>query len=204
MTIFHPATGMVRAKGTRQCRNKDLHPWMKEELSILLGELPQQDVPSERENRAQWERWQEGLTKPLTLPQKLPRLRMLLVLDNLAGHHTFTFVEWLIEHGIMPLYTPLSGSWLNMTESIQRIIKQRALAGTHPKTPEQIIEWLEAAARGWNRDPTPFEWGRKRQKRRQRSRMRRQLGGSYAYARRSTRQSKTLLEQWQLLSQMTH
>jgi len=28
----------------------------------------------------------------------------------------------LFEHGIMPLYTPLSGSWLNMTESIQRIL----------------------------------------------------------------------------------
>jgi len=27
----------------------------------------------------------------------------------------------------MPLYTPLSGSWLNMTESIQRIIAQRVL-----------------------------------------------------------------------------
>jgi len=36
---------------------------------------------------------------------------------------------WLCEHGIMPLYTPLGGSWLNMSESIQRILKRRALDG---------------------------------------------------------------------------
>jgi transposase len=33
----------------------------------------------------------------------------------------------------MPLYTPLGGSWLNMTESIPRILIRRGLAGTHPK-----------------------------------------------------------------------
>jgi len=206
MTIFHPASGAVRAKGTRRCRNVELHPWMKQELSAILKELPApRDTLSEQENRVQWERWQRGLTKPITLPQQLPRLRMLLVLDNLAGHRTPAFVLWLFEQGIMPLYTPLSGSWLNMAESIQRILKQRALAGTHPRTPKQIIEWLEAAVRGWNRDPTPFEWGGKRQERRRRSRIRRQkLGGSYAYTRRSIRRSKTRLEQWQLLCQMTH
>ena len=206
MTIFHPATGELRAKGTRRCRNEDLHPWMKGELSALLKERPlSEETLSEQENRAQWQRWQQGLTEPITLPEKLPRLRMLLVLDNLAGHRTPAFVLWLFEQGIMPLYTPLSGSWLNMAESIQRIVKQRALAGTHPQTPEQIIEWLEAAVRGWNRDPTPFEWGGKRQERRQRSRIRRQkLGGSYAYTRRSLRRSKTRLEQWQRLNQLTH
>ena len=57
----------------------------------------------------------------------------------------------------MPLYTPLSGSWLNMTESIQRIIAQRALAGETPANPLQIIDWLETTARAWNADPTPFE-----------------------------------------------
>ncbi len=59
----------------------------------------------------------------------------------------------------MVLYTPLGASWLNMTESMQRILKRRALEGHYPEKPEQIIEWLEEAARGWNRDPTPFEWG---------------------------------------------
>lgn len=45
-----------------------------------------------------------------------------------------------------------------MAESIQRILKRWGLEGHHPQTPEQITEWLEAAARGWNADPTPFEW----------------------------------------------
>ena len=64
---------------------------------------------------------------------------MLLIWDNLIGHKTPELVVWLFRHGIMPLYTPLSGSWLNMAESIQRILKRRALSGQHPETPEEII-----------------------------------------------------------------
>jgi len=99
--------------------------------------------------------------------------RLLLVLDNLAGHLTPAFVLWLFEHGIIPLYTPLGASWLNMAESIQRIIERRALAGQHPQSPAEIIAWLEAATRGWNRQPTPFIWGGKRAARRSRGRQRR-------------------------------
>ena len=84
---------------------------------------------------------------------------MLLVLDNLAGHKTPEFVCWLFAHGIMPLYTPVGGSWLNMAESIQRILKRRALDGQHPTTVAQIMAWFEAVARHWNAAPTPFEWG---------------------------------------------
>ena len=62
-------------------------------------------------------------------------------------------------HGIMPLYTPISGSGLNRAESIQRILVGRALAGQHPDRPTQLMEWLEAVARGWNARPTPFIWG---------------------------------------------
>lgn len=81
----------------------------------------------------------------------------------------------------MVLYTPLGASWLNMTESMQRILKRRALEGHYPEKPEQIIEWLEEAARGWNRDPTPFEWGGRRAARRKRTRQRRHsLGGDPA------------------------
>jgi hypothetical protein len=39
---------------------------------------------------------------------------------------------WLFQQGIMPLYTPLGGSWLNMAESVQRIIVRLALSGQHP------------------------------------------------------------------------
>ena len=113
---------------------------------------------------------------------------MLLVWDNLTGHHTPNFVLWLFAHGIMPLFTPLGGSYLNIAESVQRILKRRALDGQHPKTSEEIIAWLEATARGWNREPTPFVWGGKRKARRDRERQRRHtLGGSGAYTRRPLR-----------------
>ncbi len=46
----------------------------------------------------------------------------------------------------MPLYTQLGGSWLNMTESVQRILVRRALAGTHFETVNAIIIALEAMA----------------------------------------------------------
>jgi hypothetical protein len=79
----------------------------------------------------------------------------------------------------MPLYTPLSGSWLNLAEALQRIIVRRALSGQHPQTPAEIITWLEDTVAAWNEDPTPFVWGGKRRERRKRARQRR-LGGSPA------------------------
>lgn len=185
LTLFHPASGEVRVKGVRNAPNAVLHPWLQEELTAILATLPVPEVLPAEENRQRWTRWQEGLSIRITLPQELPPLRLLLVWDNLAGHHTPAFILWLFAHGIMPLFTPLSGSYLNMAESVQRILKSRALDGTHPQTPEEIMAWLEATARGWNRGPTPFVWGGKRQARRQRAWGRRHaLGGSGAYTRR--------------------
>ena len=185
LTLFHPASGQVRVTGVRRCPNAVLHPWLQTELTAILATLPEPEVLAPAENRRCWERWQTGLTVRITLPEALPPLRLLLVLDNLTGHYTVAFVLWLFAHGIMPLYTPLGGSWLNMAESIQRILKRRALEGQHPTTPEEIIAWLEAAARGWNRDPTPFIWGGTRHARRERARARRhRVGGSGACTRR--------------------
>lgn len=100
----------------------------------------------------------------------------------------------------MPLYTPLSGSWLNMAESVQRIVKRRALNGQHPHTPSEIIAWLEATARAWNRNPTPFVWGGKRAARRARARERRhRQGGSGACTRRPIRRTTTI-EEWRCAS----
>lgn len=65
-----------------------------------------------------WQCWQEGLTIRITLPQELPPLRMLFVWTNLTGHSTVDLILWLFAHGIMPLFTPLGGSHLNMAESI--------------------------------------------------------------------------------------
>ena len=66
-----------------------------------------------------------------------------------------------------------------MAESVQRIIVGRALAGQHPRTADEIIQWLEETVAGWNRAPTPFVWDGKRRERRVRARQRR-LGGSGA------------------------
>jgi hypothetical protein len=189
LTPFQPQTGEVRVKGVTTAPNSVLHPWLQEELGSVLATLPEPtDVVTPDENRQRWEHWQEGLSVRISLPALLPPLRLLLVLDNLAGHRTPTLVLWFFAHGIMPLYTPLGGSWLNMTESIQRILSRRALAGQHPQTPDEIIAWLEATARGWNRQPTPFVWGGKRQAHRHRAYARRhRLGGSGAYTKRPLR-----------------
>lgn len=191
MTLFHPADGAVRVKGVESCTNEVLHGWIKKELDAVVAELPEQAMLlGPGENRALWESWQEGLSVRPTLSDELPLLRILLVMDNLKGHKTPEFVIWLFDHGIMPLYTPLGGSWLNMTESVQRILKRRALDGQYPKTTEEIIIWLEAAARGWNANPTPFEWGGKRRARRQRARERQhRVGGSGAFTRRPIRRT---------------
>ena len=182
LTLFHPATGAVRVKGVTHSPNTVLHPWLEQELTAIVAALPPQDgVPHTAANRAAWGHWQEGLAVRFTLLEALPPLRVLLILDNLAGHKSATFVCWLMAHGIMPLYTPISGSGLNMAESIQRILVGRALAGQHPDSPAQLIQWLEAVARGWNAHPTPFVWGGKRALRRQRARERRySVGGSGA------------------------
>jgi hypothetical protein len=86
LTLFHPATGRVRATGVRSSANKVLHPWLKEHLAAILETLPPPQLLSPEENRAMWRSWQEGLTAKVTLPEDLPALRMLLVLDNLTGH----------------------------------------------------------------------------------------------------------------------
>ncbi len=78
-------------------------------------------------------------------------------------------VLWLCQHGIMPLYTPLGGSWLNMAEAIQRILKRRTLDGQQPQTPEEIGTWFEQTAQHWNRQPTPFIWNGKHRQRRRRA-----------------------------------
>jgi hypothetical protein len=94
-------------------------------------------------------------------------------------------VDGCVTHGILPLYTPIGGSWLNMAESIQRILVRRALGGQHPDDAHPVMAWLAQAVRGWNADPTPFVWGGKRAARRARARDRRhRLGGSGACTRR--------------------
>jgi hypothetical protein len=206
MSLFHPATGEVRVKGVRSCANAVLHPWLEEHLMAILKTLPPPPLLlSSEQNRVVWKSWQKGLRVKVTLPEELPPLRMLVVLDNLTGHKTPELLLWMFARGIMVLYTPLGASWLNMTESMQRILARRALEGHYPNKPEEITDWLEGAARGWNQEPTPFEWGGRRAARRERARQRRHaLGGSGACARRPIRRRRHALEKWQRANQVTH
>lgn len=185
MTLFRPATGEVRAKGVISVTNAVLHPWLQEQLLAVLEaedkakaaeeELAPLPKTAELAEAHAWETWVGW-----RLSDRYPPLRMILVWDNLAGHHSDAMVQWLFAHGIMPLYTPLSGSWLNMAESMQRILVRRALSGQYPQSPEQIIEWLEQTVAGWNEDPTPFVWHGKRHERRQRAQLKRLAGSGAA------------------------
>jgi hypothetical protein len=133
---------------------------------------------AQTEVAAQCQQWETWLGWHLS--DRYPPVRMLLVWDNLAGHRSDKMVSWLFAHGIIPLYTPPGGSWLNMAESMQRILVRRALSGHYPQTQEQIIEWLEQTVAGWNQDPTPFVWNGKRRERRQRARLKRLAGSGAA------------------------
>jgi hypothetical protein len=187
LTLFRPATGEVRAKGVTSVTNAVLHPWLQEQLLAVLEaedkarakateEEPAPPPKSAEQVQAhEWETWVGW-----RLSDRYPPLRLILVWDNLAGHRSDAIVRWLFAHGIMPLSTPLGGSWLNMAESMQRILVRRALAGQDPQSPQQIMDWLEQTAAGWNQDPTPFVWNGKRSERRQRARLRRLAGSGAA------------------------
>ena len=181
LTLFRPATGALRAKAVTSGTNAVLHPWLMTELEQVLAGLPVvETAEADRPALAQWQTWLGH--PPIT---SLPPLRAILVWDNLAGHLSWSIVHWLFQHGVMPLYTPLSGSWLNMAESLQRIVCGRALAGQHPQSQEDLLTWLDDAVAGWNAVPTCFEWRGKRQERRADARSAavaraRRLGGSGA------------------------
>jgi transposase len=170
LTLFRPATGEVRATGVTNAPNAVLHPWLREELSQILRTLPEgaPAVMSAPFIPYWWQRRQE-----LAERYNDPPLRLILIWDNLAGHKSPALVQWLCHQGILPLYTPLRGSWLNLAEALQRIIVRRALDGQHPRTATEIIMWLEDTVAGWNAEPTPFAWDGKRRERRRRARQRR-------------------------------
>jgi transposase len=206
LTLFHPATGEVRVQPATRGTNAALHGWLKQALAAIVAALPAAAEPGDpAATRALWQAWQQGLTVRFTLPERLPPLRILLVWDNLAGHKTPEMVLWLCRHGIMPLYTPLGGSWLNMAESIQRILKRRALEGQQPRSPAEIGAWFEQTAGNWNRQPTPFVWnGKRRQRRRRHIGDARPVGGSAAVTHRALPRPRMEQPEYRNPRQLTH
>ena len=181
LTLFRPKTGLLQATGVLSAPHVVLHPWLHQQLATILAQLDQEPLPiaaplpAEHPLLLAWQHWWWSYEHP----KPVPTLRLILIWDNLAGHLSYDMVRWLLQHGILPVYTPLSGSWLNMAESVQRIIVRRALGGQHPQTAQEVITWLEQTVTGWNQAPTPFVWNGKRRERRTRARLRR-LGGSGA------------------------
>ena len=183
LTLVRPATGAVRAKGVLAAPKAVWHPWRKDQLSQVRAQREAHPlsvrVPLAEDHLLlqTWRHWWWSYERP----KSAPALRLIVVWDNLAGHLSYALVRWLLQHGILPLSTPLSGSWLTRAESLQRIRHRRALAGQHPQTAWQLIDWWEQTVAGWNAHPTPFVWDGQRRRRRERARLRRHaLGGSGA------------------------
>jgi hypothetical protein len=207
LTLFRPATGEVRARPVQQVTNAVLHPWLKEELSAILATLPPVEAqhPTRADTEWCWSAWGYSAEVLARLEAPAPPIRLVLVWDNLAGHKSKEIVTWGLERGILLLYTPIGGSWLNMAESVQRILVRRALAGQHPKSAAELMEWLAASVRGWNRAPPPCEWSGRRQARRHRARARRQtVGGSGACTRRPIRRPPRASKLGRILNANTH
>jgi hypothetical protein len=183
LTLFRPATGLLRAKGVVSATNAVLHPWLIEHLTEVLAEIekkhPRAERPPEAERPA-YARWETWLGSPPRSGE--PPLRIVLVWDTLAGHLSSDLVRWVCDHGVLPLSTPVGGSWLTMAESVQRIMVPRALAGQHPKSVQNIIDWVEQTGAGWNLNPTPVVWNGTRRRRRERARVRRLASSGAALA----------------------
>src|SRR4029453_12759403 len=61
MTLFCPATGAVRVRGTRRCTNVVLHHWLHEACLAILAALPAgENTRAPRETRSKGGRGREG------------------------------------------------------------------------------------------------------------------------------------------------
>src|SRR5260370_1424799 len=101
LTLFHPASGRVRAKGVTSATTPVLHPGLQTELKQGLADLPAVTTPAaERPPLAQWQTWEEWPS-----PHRSP-LRLIPGWDNLAGHPTPQLGIWRYPHGGLPRYTP--------------------------------------------------------------------------------------------------
>jgi hypothetical protein len=121
----------VRAESVEHATNAVLHPWLKRGLEAILAACP--PAPAEPPSGRRWADWDRFAAR-WSLDDRRPPLRVLLIWDNLAGHRSVGIDRWLIDHGILALDTPIAGSWLNLAESVQRILARRALDGQHPET----------------------------------------------------------------------
>jgi hypothetical protein len=180
MTLLEPATGPVAVQAAASGTHPVLPGWRKKERDRRLATLPPAMAVSDPEaNRAQWAAGPEGLPSRFRLPADLARRRALRVWDHRAGQKTAARVWWLCAPGMLPLETPWGGSGLHRAAARQRLLQGRALAGQYAEPGEQMGNWRQAVATGWNEPPPPFVWGGPR-----RARQRQRPGGSGACVQR--------------------
>jgi len=75
LTLFHPATGAVWARGVTSARTAVLHPWLQAELREVLASLPEPSMrEEERPAVARWALWLGHEPR-----EPLPPLRLLLI-----------------------------------------------------------------------------------------------------------------------------
>lgn len=78
LTLFHPLTGELRAKGVENSTNAVLHPWLKQELSSVLEELAVAKRPWNP--MREWSAW--GINDEEVAAMGAPALINLILVDQ--------------------------------------------------------------------------------------------------------------------------
>jgi len=100
LTLFHPATGLVRVKGVTSAPNVVLHPWLQAEREDILQTLPPSPppLPADHPLLQYGRHW---LGRPADAP--LPPVRLIVIGDTLVGHTSADLMRWLARHGVRPV-----------------------------------------------------------------------------------------------------
>jgi DDE superfamily endonuclease len=91
-----------------------------------------------------------------------------LIVDNLSRHWSVDTMLWNWGHPRFHCVSlPKAAAWLNLIEGFWTILAQRARAGRACTSTDDIDRAVHAGVDDWNRQPTPFLWGRPPTPRRQ-------------------------------------
>lgn len=104
------------------------------------------------------ETWLDFLDK---LEGFVPTGDVYLIVDALPLHWTLDTMLWNWGHPrfhFVPV--PKGAAWLNLIEGFWKILVQRSLHGRRFPNVQQLEAALHAGVDDWNRQPTPFLWGR--------------------------------------------
>ncbi len=110
---------------------------------------------ADRRNTATWLQFLDRLE------QFVPEGEVYLIVDALPLHWTLDTMLWNWGHPrfhFVPL--PKAAAWLNLIEGFWMILTRRALHGRTCRSTEAAAAALRAGVADWNRQPTPFLWGR--------------------------------------------